>query len=123
LPDQHVVVRTLRSAAGKKFMRQVSGRELMYDRLDRISEVSGGTLLIQDLVKLPNGERYAKPMSGGGVPDLLDLLPKNASGQTRRIRDYHKPTGRFYTVSDLVAGLKESYRKAEALQKEDEASA
>lgn len=112
LPDAHLLVRTLRTPAGRRFMQQVSGRSLMYDRLDRVSTESGGGQLIQDLVKLPDGERYAKPKSGGGVPDLLDLLPKNASGQTRRIPDYHKPTGNLYTVSDLVARLADSHRKA-----------
>lgn len=113
LSNEHVLVKTLRSPAGRRFMHSVSGRELMYDRLDRISQVSGGSRLIQDIVKLPNGERYAKPRSGGGVPDLLDLLPKNASGQTRRIKDYDKSTGQIYTVTDLIDRLSESYRHAE----------
>lgn len=113
LPDSHVMVTTFRTAAGQRFMRQISGREMMYDRLDRISEVSGGPRLIQDIVKLPNGEKYAKPMSGGGVPDLLDLLPKGANGQTRKIQDYDKRTGRVYTVADLVAAVRTLYRQAE----------
>ena len=116
LDDQHVLVTTLRTASGKRLMSKISGRELMYDRLDRISMVSGGPQLIQDLVKLPDGEKYAKPRSGGGVPDLLDLLPKNASGKTRRIADYHKPTGHLYTVTDLMNRLEESYRVEEALR-------
>ena len=113
LSDQHVMVRTFRTPAGMRYMRQIAGRELMFDRFDRISEVSGGAQLIQDIVKLPDGERYAKPKSGGGVPDLLDLLPKNASGQTRRIADYHKPTGHLYTVADLIERLSKSYQEAE----------
>jgi len=115
LDDQHVLVATLRTPPGKRFMSKISSRELMYDRLDRISTVSGGPQLIRDLVKLPDGERYAKPRSGGGVPDLLDLLPKNASGKTRRIADYHKPTGHLYTVTDLVTRLAESYQKEQAV--------
>jgi hypothetical protein len=114
LPDNHIMVTTFRTPAGQRFMRQISNRDLMYDRLDRISEVSGGPQLIRDIVKLPDGERYAKPRSGGGVPDLLDLLPKDASAQTRRIRDYHKPTGHIYTVDDLLARLEESHGEAVA---------
>jgi hypothetical protein len=110
LDDQHVLVRTFRTPAGRRFLSKVADRELIYDRLDRISEVSGGPELIRDVVKLPDGERYAKPQSGGGVPDLLDLLPKNASGRTRRIADYDRPTGHLYTVSDLVAYLAECYQ-------------
>ena len=113
LPDQHVMVKTFQTKDGRRFMRHISGRELMYDRLDRISEVSGGSRLIQDIVKLPDGERYARPKPGGGIPDLLDLLPKGASGQTRRIPDYHKPTGHLYTVEALIERLSESYEEAE----------
>jgi hypothetical protein len=111
LDDGHVLVSTLRTPAGRRFMNKISTRELMYDRLDRVSQVSGGQQLIRDLVKLPDGEKYAKPKSGGGVPDLLDLLPKKASGKTRRIADYHKPTGHLYTASALVDRLSESYKK------------
>ncbi len=95
-------------------MRQVSSRELIYDRLDRISRESGGPQLIQDIVKLPDGERYAKPKSGHGVPDLLDLLPKKASGETRKIANYHKPSGSIYTTNDLIVRLAESHRQAAA---------
>jgi hypothetical protein len=112
LADGHVLVATLRSPAGQRFMRQVSGRPLMYDRLERVSQASGGAQLLQDLVKLPDGERYAKPRSGGGVPDLVDLLPKDASGRTRRIADHDKPTGHLYTVNDLLAQLAASHRQA-----------
>jgi hypothetical protein len=112
LPDSHVLVQTFRSPAGRKFMDQISGRPLMYDRFDRIAREPGGPRLIQDIVKLPDGERYAKPKSGGGVPDLLDLLPKNASGTTRRIENYQKPTGNLYTVEDLISRLEISHREA-----------
>ena len=115
LDDQHVLVSTLRSTAGMRFMGKISSRELMYDRLNRVSQVSGGQQLIRDLVKLPDGEKYAKPRSGGGVPDLLDLLPKNSSGKTRRIANYHKPTGHIYTVANLVSRLAESYKKDAAV--------
>ena len=73
---------------------------------------SGGPRLIQDLVKLPDGEKYCKPKSGGGVPDLLDLLPKNASGKTRQIANYDEPTGHIYTQEHLLTRLGESYKKS-----------
>jgi hypothetical protein len=109
LDDQHVLVRTMRTPAGRKFYGKVSDRKLILDRLDRIAGVWGGPQLIQDLVKLPDGEKYAKPRSGGGVPDLLDLLPKDASGKTRRIASYDNPTGHIYTVADLISQLADRY--------------
>ena len=111
LADDHVLIKTFRTPSGRRFMQQIASRPLMYDRFDRIANESGGPQMIRDLVKLPDGERYAKPESGGGVPDLLDLLPKNASGKTRRIQDYHKPTGHLYTVDDLLRRLEESHRR------------
>jgi hypothetical protein len=111
LDEQHVLVRTMRTPAGRKFLAKVAKRDLIYDRLDRIASVSGGPELIRDLVKLPDGEKYAKPRSGGGVPDLLDLLPKNSSGRTRRVKDYDQPTGHIYTEADLLERLAESYAK------------
>ena len=121
LEESHILVRTMQTPAGRKFLSKVASRDLIYDRFDRISEVSGGPELIRDIVKLPNGEKYAKPRSGGGVPDLLDLLPKNASGKTRRIADYDSPTGHIYTIADLLTRLKEAYAKSQ--QKTDTAPA
>lgn len=105
--DGELLVRTLRSPEGLKFMRKVSGNALIYDRLDRISRESGGPQLISGLIKLPDGEKYSNTKLPRGVPNLLDLLPKNASGKTRTIKDYDKPTGRIYTVDQLVEQLRE----------------
>jgi hypothetical protein len=89
-------------------MRRVSGFDLIYDRLDRVSRVSGGQRMLEAIVRLPDGQRYAKPKSQlpHGVPDFLELLPKNSSGKVRTIRDYDKPTGRLYTADDLLARLR-----------------
>lgn len=116
LPDGASVVTTLRSAKGRKFMRQVSGFKLIYDRLDRISQESGGRQLLQDLVKLPDAARYARYVTGGGVPDLEGFLPKKRDGKTRRVKDYDKPTGRIYTIDQLVKRLKESHDAAREQQ-------
>ena len=43
-----------------------------------------------------------------GVPDFLDLLPKNSSGRVRTIKDYDKPTGRIYTEEELLRRLNRS---------------
>lgn len=107
LPDDHFVVNLLNTQQGRRFMGRVSGFDLIYDRLDRVSQAPGGRKTLEALVRLPDGERYARPKSQlqHGVPDFLELLPKNASGKVRSIRDYDKPTGRIYTADNLLARL------------------
>ena len=109
LDDGSSLVRTFKNAEGRRFMRKVADYGLIFDRLDRVSRVSGGERMLQDLVKLPDGEKYAKKKTPNGVPDMLDLLPKSASGKKRSIKDYDKPTGRIYTEADLLKRLKRSY--------------
>jgi hypothetical protein len=117
LPGNHVVVQSLRTRQGRAFMSKVSGYSLIYDRLDRISSQFGGRQLVKDLVRLPDGQRYARRNPGRGVPDLVDLLPKRADGKRPTIRDYDKPTGNIYTEEALLETLKASYA-AEAKQRE-----
>lgn len=112
LEDQNYLVTEFRTQAGKRLMRKISGYKLVYDRFDRIAGVYGGKQLIHDLAKLPDGERYAKQKTRPEVPDLLDLLPKRGSGQTRTIKDYDKPTGRIYTADQLLARLRDSHTRA-----------
>lgn len=114
LPDNDSLVQQLRSKAGTTFMKKVSAERLIYDRLDRVSQASGGAALIRDLIKLPDGERYARSKPGVAVPNLLDLLPKNASAQTRTIRDYDKPTGKIYTREQFIERLQQAYDQAKA---------
>ena len=110
LPDNNAVVSALRTKRGRRFMRKVSGYESIYDRMDRLSQVSGGQRTIDAIVRLPDGEKYALPKKNtpNGVPDFLDLLPKNASGKVRSVKDYDKPTGRIYTEADLIRRLNRS---------------
>ena len=109
LDSGHFLVRTLHSRDGKQFMRQVLGYKLIYDRLDRISAESGGQRLIRDMIKLPDGAKYAKLTPPRGVPAMTDFLPKNRSGKSRRVPDYRKPTGRIYTQVQLLERLTKSY--------------
>ena len=114
LDDSDFLVSTLRTEAGRRFMRKVSGYASIYDRLDRICRESGGKPLLQSLVRLPDGERYAKVQRPRAVPGLVDLLPKKGSAKTRSVPDYDKPTGRIYTVPQLLERLEQSRRRAES---------
>ena len=68
--------------------------------------------LLASLVRLPDGDRYAKRRRPRAVPGLADFLPKSPSGKTRKDKDIDKPTGRIYTEADLLRQLEESYKKA-----------
>lgn len=114
LTDSHPLVKTLSTRHGQKFMKKVSGYQLIYDRLDRVTGVSGGQRMLRDLVKLPDGYRYAKMKTTGAVPDLLALLPKKGNGRKRQIRDYDQPTGKLYTPTDVLKRLRESYARVES---------
>ncbi|MBM4093828.1 MAG: hypothetical protein FJ276_31140 [Planctomycetes bacterium] len=109
LQEEDALVRALNTRQGRQFMRKVSGHALIYDRLDRIVRVPGGERLVHDLIRLPDGERYAPLQPPRGVPTLVDLLPKNRSGKTRKITDYRKATGRIYTQEALMKRLEESW--------------
>ena len=113
LPDSHFLVQQLRSQPGQRFIKKVASESLIYDRLDRISQERGGQALIHDLIRLPDGDRYARQNPGQAVPNLLDLLPKDASGRTRQIRNYGKPTGKIYVRDQFVKRLDASYQAAE----------
>ncbi len=109
LSADDALIRLFSTKDGQRLMRKVSTDKLVYDRLDRIARVAGGERMIQDLAKLPNAERYVKMPPEQGVPDLLDLLPKQRSGRKRSIKDYKKPTGRIYTAEDLAACIHHNF--------------
>ncbi len=112
LPTDAALVRILSTRRGIKFMRQVSGYERIYDRMDRVSRVRGGQRMLTDIAKLPDGQKLAKLKRPHGVPGFLDLLPKTSSGKVRSIKDYTQLTGRIYTQRHLLERLETSYRSA-----------
>ncbi|MBC8354263.1 MAG: hypothetical protein H8E66_19895 [Planctomycetes bacterium] len=114
LPSGAPLIRVLRSPHGTKFMRQVASDQLIYDRLERISQEPSGQRLLTDLVKLPDAARYAKRKTQPGVPDLIDFLPKDRSGKTRRVKDYDKATENIYTINDFNKAIRRSYYAATA---------
>lgn len=107
------LVGLLSTKSGKRLMRKVSSYKLVYDRMDRVSRVSGGQRMLHDLAKLPDGERYVKMQPAAAVPDMLDLLPKKKSGRKRSIKDYSKPTGRVYTEEALAKRIHEHFKAKE----------
>lgn len=107
LDDGSYVVRKLRSPAGKKFMRKVSGYPLAYDRLDQISRLPGGELMIDDFLRFPNSELTFSDKGRLDIQRYVRLVPKDKRNHT----DLDKPSGRIYTVDMLLKRLEQSYQK------------
>ncbi len=105
LEEGAFLVQLLSSERGRRFMRKTKKEKLIYDRLDRIAAVPQGKKTLRNVVRLPDGHRYAPIRPARGTPTLLDLLPKRGSSRTRSIKDYTKPTGKIYTQSDLEKRL------------------
>ncbi|MBP86941.1 MAG: hypothetical protein CMJ64_09515 [Planctomycetaceae bacterium] len=60
---------------------------------------------------MPHAARYAKQVTGPGVPDLVEFLPKERDGKTQRVKDYDKPTKKIYTLDQLEKRIRKSYEQ------------
>ncbi len=112
LDDGHFLVKELRTTAGLKFSRAVQHDDNVFDRLDRLSEYSGGHKLIDTIVHLPDGTKLMLNKPTPGFSDLMSLLPKQANGLTPTNKDFSKPTGKIYNETELLKALADSYVKA-----------
>ena len=112
LEDGHFLVRELRTSAGVKFSRAVMHDKNVYDRLDRLSQFSGGHNLIKTIITLPDGTKLMSDKPSPQFGDLTALLPKQANGMTPKDKNFDKPTGKIYNESELLIALAESYEKA-----------
>jgi hypothetical protein len=108
LADNSFLIRELSSPAGRKFMRKISRQPGVYARLDRLSTISNGQKTVRDLIRQPGGD------------ELLTYLASTKGGKnlgrsmaaTHNGVDLNKPTGRIYTVNDLIAALKRTHESA-----------
>ena len=111
LDDSHFLVQLLGTPTGKTFMRKVASQPQIYDRLERISAERDGKQLLRDLIKLPNAEQLTAKKPGAFMPDLAGLLPMDAEGKSRKVKDLQKPTGHIYTADALLRRLQELHRQ------------
>jgi hypothetical protein len=112
LPDNYYLVRALRSADNSLFMRQVGQVPdgYGYDRLDRVSRMDDGEVLVSRIMQSPGGWNFVDLMSETiQAPGMAFSFSMGPGG-----KDFMKPTGRIYTEQQLIARLKESYDKATA---------
>jgi len=106
--DDELLVRELRTSAGRKFMRQMDRYPDAYDRLDRLSKMPQGTSTLKRLVAGPDGYKlieYLTTASGG--KEMGKML-----SNTPRGRGFNRSTDRIYTQRLLLAALKASYKEA-----------
>lgn len=108
--DTAFVVRQLRTSDGTKFMRRIAQYPFAYDRLDRLSGISGGRKLVADLVRKKGGYEmieYLCASRGGANLGHMMANAKNGS-------DLNRPTGKIYTVEQLLMALKKAYETEHA---------
>ena len=117
LPDDAFLVRQVRTAAGRKFMRQVGRISHGYDRLDHLSRLSDAETLIPRLVNGVDGYRMIEYLvEAPGGETMGRMLSNVPNGQ-----NFNRPTGRIYTQKEFIARLKQSYeaehkRRGEAVK-------
>lgn len=106
--DDDLMVRQLRSAAGRKFMRQVNAMPLSFDRIDRLDRLTMGPQTVDSLITGPDGYKMIQYMTtspnGHNLGKMLSQDPHGAN--------FNSPTGRIYTAEDLLGRLNKSYEAA-----------
>jgi hypothetical protein len=110
LDDGAFIVQKLRTKEGMKFMSQIASLPGAYGRLDRLSAMSGGRNLIHTLIHDKGGARlieYLATTEGGENLGRTLASTKNGS-------NLNKPTGRIYTVEELVTALAKIYAEQQA---------
>jgi hypothetical protein len=110
LPDDYYLVRALRSPNNSEFLRHVAQMPdgAGYDRLDRLSRMGDGEIIVSRLMQEPGGWNLVDIMSQSReAPGMAQALSMGPGG-----KDFTKPTGRIYTEQQFLARLKQSYDKA-----------
>jgi hypothetical protein len=108
LADDSFVVRELSTADGRRFMRRLAKYPGTYSHLDRLSTIPRGQTLIRQLERQKDGDQlivYLATTKGG--QNMGDMMAQARGGV-----DLNKPTGRIYTVDDLIAVLKKAIAKS-----------
>lgn len=105
--DDAYLVRQLRTTAGMKFMRKVRNQPLVYNQLDRLTGLAHGRLVLQNMIKATDGQEMLQQLTRKTADENLD--PSLA--RARKGANFDKPTGRIYTVDQLLAALKKSHER------------
>ena len=120
LSENDFLVRQLRTAHGKQFMRKISTLPGGYDRVDRIRKMPHGKQRIQEFIKGPDGDKLIEYLTTTRYgKNLGKQLSKAKNG-----RNFNQPTGMLYTRKDVLESLQKIYQtdRTEAEQRQSEES-
>ena len=104
LPADGFLPEQFATPAGRCFMRQISCYASAYDQLDRLSRLPRGRQTIRDLIRGPDGYKLLQYMTTTRGGRQMGKMLSNSPGAG----DFNAPTGRIYTVDDLLLRLKKS---------------
>ena len=106
--DGDLLVKSLRTKTGLKFMREVAKYPAAYDRLDRLVRMPQGKATLQALIAGPDGYKMVEYLTttrgGANLGKQLSNTPKGGN--------FNSPTSRIYTVEMLLARLRISHAAA-----------
>lgn len=109
LADSDWLVATLRTLQGARFVSSVLRHGGKIDPLDRLSRMPHGHRTIEDLIRGPDGYKMIEYLTrSAGGRHLGEMLSKAPTG-----KNFNLPTGRIYTLGDLLAELKRRYDAAQ----------
>lgn len=95
----------LYTPAGRKMMQNIATYKNGFDRLDRLSRLPRGKQTVRDLVRGPDGQKLIEYMTtSAGGKNLGKQLSQDPNGE-----NFNSPTGRIYTVQNLLDYLKKQY--------------
>jgi hypothetical protein len=93
------LVRQLSDARGREFLRKIEKFPEGIDRVDRLSRLPQGEMSVNDLIrKVPNGADWIEALTTTRRGEIEgQRLSNSVDG-----RDFNEPTGRIYTLPELV---------------------
>jgi hypothetical protein len=105
LADDSFIARELSTPSGKKFMRKLARSPGTFAHLDRLSTIPRGEKLVRDLIRDKDGDKMIEYLATTKGGQKMGSMMAGVQGGT----NLNQPTGRIYTVADLVAALRAEY--------------
>ena len=89
-------------------MHNVREYPMVYDRMDRLTGMANGRKVLQEMIKSPEGHKAMLVLTQKNDGKEADPL----LARLHRGPNFDKPTGRIYTVDNLLVALQKSYDKS-----------